>query len=75
MRLIEDAKWVLARAWSVKLIALAAFLSGAEVALQVAIAFEIQPPIPAGVFALVAGLVTVAAFAARFIAQCRTGDE
>jgi hypothetical protein len=70
-RLIDDWHWVAKKAWSVRLIALAALLSGAEVAIQVAIAFEIKPPVPAGVFAALAGLVTVAAAFARFCAQQR----
>ena len=71
MRLVDDARFVLRRAWSVRLIVLSAALSGLEVTIQVAIAFEIHPPIPAGTFAALAGLVTVAAGIARFIAQQR----
>jgi putative flippase GtrA len=74
MRLIDDAGLILRYAWSVRLMALAALLSGAEVAIQVLIAFQVKTPLPGGVLAALAGLVTVAAFAARFVAQ-RKVDE
>jgi hypothetical protein len=70
-RLIDDWRWVATKSWSVRFVVLAALLSGLEVAIQVAIAFEIKPPIPAGVFAALSGLVTVAACVARFCAQQR----
>jgi hypothetical protein len=66
-RLIDDWRWVATKSWSVRFVVLA----GLEVAIQVAIAFEIKPPIPAGVFAALSGLVTVAACATRFCAQQR----
>lgn len=69
LRVLDDWKWVLTRAWSIRLLALAASLSGLEVAIQVMIVWQIKPPIPAGVFAALSGLVTVAAFIARFCAQ------
>ena len=74
MRLIDDWRFVLRRAWSIKLILLSTGLSGLEVAIQVAIAWEIPVPVPAGVFAALAGFVTVAAGLARFIAQSRGYD-
>lgn len=69
MRWIRDWKWVLTQAWSVQLLALAAILSGLEVTVQVMIAFTIDPHMPAGLFAALAGLTTVAATIARFVAQ------
>lgn len=69
LRLREDWHRVLTKTWSVRLIVIAAVLSGLEVALSVATAFAIKPPMPAGIFAALSGLVTVAAFAARFFAQ------
>ena len=69
MKLIEDWRWVVRKAWSVRLIILAAALSGVEVALSVMAAFSISPGIPAGIFAALSGIVTIAAFSARFIAQ------
>ncbi len=59
------------RAWSVRLLALAAVLSGLEVTIQVMVGFSVQPPIPPGIFAVVSGIVTVAALIARFVAQTR----
>lgn len=70
MAVINNWRGVLRRAWSVRLILLAATLSGLEVIFQVAIAFAVMPAfLPAGVFAALAGLVTLAAFIARFMAQ------
>lgn len=71
MRLIDDACWVLNRAWSVRLLAIAALLSGLEVAIQVVLALSIPVPIKPGIFAALAGLTTVAALIARFIAQAK----
>ena len=67
--LVDDARWVLTKAWSVRLLAIAAVLSGVEVTISVASSFGVKPPIPAGVFAVLSGLVTVAAMIARFVAQ------
>jgi hypothetical protein len=66
---IDDWRRVLRRAWSVRLIVLAAALSGLEAAIGVVSALSIPPPIPPGVFASLAGLVSAAALVARFIAQ------
>lgn len=71
MRLIDDAQWVFTRAWSVRLIVLAAVLSGLEVMLSVMTAYSVPVPVSPGVFAAVSGLVTIAAFFARFVAQCK----
>ncbi len=61
-----DANWrtTLKRAWSVRLMALAAVLSGAEVAL----AFWV-PDWPDGALAALSGLVTASALVARLLAQ------
>jgi hypothetical protein len=65
-----DWRHVLRHAWSVRLMILAALLSGCEVSFSVMTAFEIVPPfIPAGLFAALAGAVTIAAFVARVLAQ------
>lgn len=72
MKLIDDLDFVLKRAWSVRLLGVSLALSGLEVAIQVAIAFEVKPPIAAGIFAAMAGIVTIAAGAARFVAQDRS---
>lgn len=71
MRLIDDWRWVVSRAWSVRLLLLAAVLSGLEVTIQVIVAFSIAPPIPPGLFSVLSGLVTVGALIARFVAQAR----
>lgn len=72
MKLIDDFDFVLKRAWSVRLLALSLALSGLEVAIQVAVAFSVKPPIPAGLFAALAGVVTIAAGVARFVSQDRS---
>lgn len=66
MRLIDNWRIVLRHAWSIRLMALAALLSGAEVALPF-----VEPwlPIHEGFLALAAGLTTAAAFVARLVAQ------
>lgn len=69
MNIREDWEWVLKRAWSVKLIVLAAVLSGIEVMLAVLSAYQVALPIAPGTFAALSGFVTIAAFVARFIAQ------
>lgn len=71
MRLVDEWQWLVRKAWSVRLLAIAALLSGLEVTIQVMIAYGVQTPIPAGPFAILAGLVTVAALIARFVAQTR----
>ena len=62
---------MLRRAWSVRLLVLAAILSGIEVAIQVMVGFAVEPPVPPSLFAVLSGLVTVAALIARFVAQTR----
>lgn len=66
MRLPAKLRW--------PLIALAAILSGCEIVIQVMLAYEMKPSfIPAGLFAIISGLVTVAAFSTRTIVS--NGDE
>jgi hypothetical protein len=64
--IIENWRGVLRHAWSLRFIVLAAILSCAEVIIAI---FSADPPIPRGTFAAIAGLVTVAAAIARFLAQ------
>lgn len=64
MRLIDDWHLILKKAWSVRLIACAALLSGVEVVLPF---FEMN--IPQGVFAALSAFVTSAALVARVVAQ------
>lgn len=64
MTLIEDWKAVLKKAWSVRLIVLAAILSGIEAILPY---FEAK--FPQGIFAAASGFVTAGALLARVVAQ------
>jgi len=66
MRLVENWRDVLRRAYSVRLMLLAAALSGLEVAGSL--------PIPAGAFAALSFLTVAAAFVARFVAQKGLSD-
>lgn len=69
MRLIKDWKWVATKAWSTRLIVIAGFFSGLEVALNVMSSYSVNPRMPSGLFAAFSGVVTVIAFFTRFIAQ------
>lgn len=74
---VPNWRLVLRYAWSIRLMLLAALLSGAEVALPL---FEYS--IPTGLFAALSAGVTAAALVARFVAQApisgattTTGDK
>lgn len=71
MRLLDDWKDVLTKAWSIRLIAIAAVLSGIEVALPL---LDGILPIPRGIFATLSALTTAAAFVARLLAQQETAE-
>lgn len=65
MKLIEDWKAVLAKAWSIKFTGASLLLSAVEVYVQL-----VQPAgIPGGVFAGIAGAVSLLAGMARLLAQ------
>lgn len=64
MHLIPNWRAVIARAWSMRLMFLAALLSGVEVILPF-----FPEAFPHGVFAALSGLVVAAAFVARIVAQ------
>jgi hypothetical protein len=64
--MLDNWKDVLRKAWSVRLIILAAFLSGLEVAVQ--FLGDILPVEP-GIFAAFAGVVSAFALLARVMAQ------
>jgi len=66
MRLITDWKRVLQRAWSVRLMLIAALLSGLEVAMPYLDGYVDIPP---RLFALLSGLTVAGAFIARIVAQ------
>lgn len=73
-KLAENWRLILKHAWSVRLMIVAALLSGIEVFIQVVIAFGIKLPIQSGLFAALAGLTTLAATIARFVAQEKLKD-
>ena len=64
MMLIPNWRDVLRWAWSIRLAALAALLSGVEIVLPF-----FSEAIPRGIFAVMSFLATVGAFIARFVAQ------
>lgn len=66
LRLTEDWKRIVKKAWSVRLMVLAAILSGVEVCLSFLGGIS---GVAQGAFAAIAGLVSMAALAARLIAQ------
>lgn len=67
IRLLPDARRLLARAWSVRLALLSAVLSAAEV-----VTSYVAPAQPSGKFAAFAGVLSLAAAVARLVAQPRT---
>lgn len=71
MRLLDDWKDVLRRAWSIRLMLVAGLLSGAEIALPL---LEGVLPVPRGAFAALSGIATAAAFVARLMAQREAGQ-
>lgn len=72
-RLISNWRAVLRYAWSVKLMILAAVLTGLETVLPL---LGDLLPIPQGCFAAASFLVVMGAFAARFFVQQKiSGDE
>lgn len=66
MTLLSNWRAVLSRAWSVRLIIIAALLSGVEVALPM---LEGILAVPAGVFAALSGVVAASALLSRVVAQ------
>ena len=70
MRLIEDWKRLLRYAWSVRLVMLAALLSGAEIVLPM-----FSDVIPRNTFALLSLLTTIAACIARVVAQPKMREK
>jgi hypothetical protein len=70
VKLVEDWKAVLAKAWSIKFTGASLLLSAAEVYVQL-----VQPAsIPGGVFAGIAGTVSLMAGIARLLAQKEVSD-
>jgi hypothetical protein len=64
MKFKDDWKHIIRKAWSVRLMAVAAVLSGIEVALPF-----FASEIPLGTFAIASAAVTAAALVARVVAQ------
>ena len=64
MKLYDNWKDIVRRAWSVRFMAAAGILSGAEVALPF-----FQDFIPRGTFAALSGICVGSAFVARLVAQ------
>jgi hypothetical protein len=72
MKLLWNWKLVLLHAWSVRLMVLAAILSGVEVALPLIDGlFEV----PRGIFATLTAVVTIAAFISRFVVQTNIPEK
>jgi len=71
LRLAKNWREILKKAWSVRLLMLAAILS----AIEAAIPFLTFIPAPQGAFALFSALATGAAFVARLMAQKDLEDE
>ena len=69
MKLIDDARKVLRRAWSVRFGILAAIFSGAEVIVPLFV-----DAMPRALFAVLSFLTVVAAVLARFVAQPKMHD-
>lgn len=70
MKLASDYKLILRKAWSVRLMALAAVLTALEVILPL-----FYGDVRRGTFAALSGFVVAAAFIARLAAQKDMGDE
>lgn len=68
MKLIDDWKSIVRKAWSIRLLVIAGLLSGLEVICQV-LEPSLAADLPNGVFASLSGLVTAAALVARVLAQ------
>lgn len=64
MKLSDDWKEVLRKAWSIRLMVLAGVLSGVEIAVPM-----LADTLPRGTFATLSAVSVAAAFAARLVAQ------
>lgn len=72
MRLVDNWRAVLTRAWSVRLMLLAGLLTGLEAALP--FLGELVPLAP-GVLAAITAIVVMAALVARLLAQSNIGEK
>jgi len=64
MKPIHDWRWVLRKAWSVRLAVVAGLFSALEVVVPL-----FESSMPRGVFALASGVSTMGAIIARFVIQ------
>lgn len=64
MKLLDNWKAIITKAWSMRLMILAAVLSGVEVVLPF-----FSEAIPRGTFAVLSGVTVAGAFVARLVAQ------
>ena len=64
MKLIDDWKKILKKAWSIRLLVIAGLLSGVEIILPLLV-----DSFPKGIFAALSFVFTAAAFVARIVAQ------
>lgn len=71
MKLVANWRAVLSKAWSVRLMLLAALLSGLEVTMPLLDGYVDIPP---RLFAVLSGLTVAAAFIARIVAQRNISD-
>lgn len=71
IRLNDDWKYIVKKAWSIRLMAVAAVLSGVEIAMPM---LDGIVDMPRGLFAGFSGLVTAAAFVSRLVAQRSMND-
>ena len=70
MQLVSNWSRVLRRAWSIRLILIAGFFSGAEIGLP-----YLAPETPSGLFAGLSALATAGAFISRLVAQKGVSDD
>jgi hypothetical protein len=71
INLVDDWRTILRRAWSVKFNVAAALFGAGEIAVQIVQPESIRP----GVFAGIAAFVSIAATAARVMAQKELSDD
>jgi len=69
MRLVENWRSVLKRAWSIRLLIVAGALSGIEALLSILNGADFLPPIVRILMVALTPLVIMAAFVARLVAQ------
>jgi hypothetical protein len=69
MRLVENWRSIVKRAWSIRLLIVAGALSGIEALLSILNGTDILPPIVRIALVALTPLVIMAAFVARLVAQ------